>query len=54
MVCKNCGTNNEGTARFCSSCGSPLEVIPVISNQDVVPTMVSNPVTPVNMMKPAT
>ena len=54
MVCKNCGTNNEGTARFCSSCGSPLEVVPVISNQDVVPTMVSNPVTPVNMMKPAT
>ena len=24
MICSNCGTPNDDTAKFCSSCGSPL------------------------------
>ena len=24
MICSNCGTQNEASAKFCSSCGSPL------------------------------
>jgi pSer/pThr/pTyr-binding forkhead associated (FHA) protein len=25
MVCRHCGHRNDSSARFCSSCGSPLE-----------------------------
>jgi len=25
MVCRHCGHRNDSTARFCSSCGSPVE-----------------------------
>lgn len=29
MVCRHCGHRNDSTARFCSSCGSPLEAVEV-------------------------
>lgn len=29
MVCRHCGHRNDTTARFCSSCGSPLEAAEV-------------------------
>lgn len=28
MICKNCGKDNKGSARFCSGCGRPMESIP--------------------------
>ena len=27
MVCPNCGTENDGHARFCSNCGDPLAAL---------------------------
>lgn len=27
MICKNCGKDNKGSARFCSGCGRPMESI---------------------------
>ena len=29
MKCRHCGTENESSARFCRSCGKPMEPVPV-------------------------
>lgn len=29
MICSKCGTANKDSAKFCKSCGSPLESIPI-------------------------
>jgi hypothetical protein len=36
MICRQCGHANEPGARFCSSCGAPLDREDVTANLDVV------------------
>lgn len=43
MSCTHCGASNEGTAQFCSSCGRPISLAPVV---DQPPTATPTSETP--------
>ncbi|WP_138160303.1 zinc-ribbon domain-containing protein [Peptoniphilus catoniae] len=40
MFCQNCGAYNEDDAKFCGSCGSELEGIPPMDNDDFEDTQI--------------